>query len=117
VNFGFWTGSLWGDHPLEAWIAPDIMSPPYKPEAWEALQAWKAQASFISRDVFSVALAGVGAWAAMRQGGRQGAMNMAATFGGIHCYAQGFERLRATPKDGDCGRRGRSSDRICAAAT
>src|SRR5262245_8916303 len=91
VNFGFWVGSLWGDHPLEAWIAPDVMSPPYRTETWEALQA-KAQAFFISRDVFSVvwALAGVGAWAAMH--GRRGAVNMAATFGGIHFYTQWFER-------------------------
>ena len=49
VNFGFWVGSLWGDYPLEAWIAPDVMSPPYSKEAWDALQAWKAKALFISR--------------------------------------------------------------------
>jgi iron complex transport system permease protein len=97
VNFGFWVGSLWGDYPLEAWIAPDVMSPPY---AWDALQAWKAKAFFISRDVFSIvwalALAGVGAWGAMHS--RRGAVNMAATFGGIHFYTQWFERLRATPE-------------------
>src|SRR5215831_17319052 len=28
VNFGFWVGSLWGDHPLEAWVAPDAASTP-----------------------------------------------------------------------------------------
>jgi len=76
------------------------MSPPYRAETWEALQAWKAQAFFISRDVFSVvwalALAGVGAWAAMH--GRRGAVNMAATFGEIHFYTQWFERLSATPE-------------------
>ena len=98
MNFGFWVGSLWGDNPLEAWIAPDVMS--YRKEAWDALQAWKAQAFFISRDVFSVvwalALAGVGAWGAMHS--RRGAVNMAATFGGIHFYTQWFERLRATPE-------------------
>jgi hypothetical protein len=32
VNFGFWVGSLWGDYPLEAWIAPDVMSPPFNKE-------------------------------------------------------------------------------------
>jgi len=100
VNFGFWVGSLWGDYPLEAWIAPDVMSPPYRPEAWEALRAWKDQAFFISRDVFSLvwalALAGVGAWAAVHN--RRGAVNMAATFGGIHFYTQWFERLSATPE-------------------
>jgi len=52
------------------------MSPPYRTETWAALQARKAEAFFISQDVFSVvwalALAGVGAW------------DMAATFGGIH---------------------------------
>jgi hypothetical protein len=50
--------------------------------------------------VFSVAwalaLAGVGAWGAMY--GRRGAVNMAATFAGIHFYTQWFERLRATPE-------------------
>jgi iron complex transport system permease protein len=100
VNFGFWVGSLWGDHPLEAWMAPDVMSPPYSKEAWDALQAWKAKAFFISRDVYAaawaLALAGVGAWGAMHS--RRGAVNMAATFGGIHFYTQWFERLRATPE-------------------
>jgi len=100
VNFGFWVGSLWGDYPLEAWIAPDVMQPPYSKEAWDALQAWKGQALFISRNVFSVAwalaLAGIGAWGAMH--GRRGTVNMAATFGGIHFYTQWFERLRATPE-------------------
>ena len=100
VNFGFWVGSLWGDYPLEAWMAPDVMSPPYSREAWDALQAWKAKAFFISRDVYAVAwalaLAGVGAWGAMHS--RRGAVNMAATFGGIHFYTQWFERLRATPE-------------------
>lgn len=98
VNFGFWVGSLWGDYPLEAWIAPDIMSPPYS--NGDALRAWKALAFFISRDVFSIvwalALAGVGAWGAMHS--RRSAVNMAATFGGIHFYTQWFERLRATPE-------------------
>jgi hypothetical protein len=100
VNFGFWVGSLWGDYPLEAWIAPDTMSPTSSNEVWEMLQAWKAKAFFISRDVFSVvwalALAGVGAWGAMN--GRRGAVNMAATFAGIHFYTQWFERMRATPE-------------------
>jgi len=100
VNFGFWVGSLWGDHPLESWMAPDVFSRVYNREAWDALRAWKATALFISRDVFAVvwalALAGVGAWGAMH--GRRGAVNMAATFGGIHFYTQWFERLRATPE-------------------
>ena len=99
VNFGFWVGSLWGDYPLEAWMAPDVMSPPYSKEAWDALRAWKAKAFFISRDVYSIvwalALVAVGAWGAMHS--RRGAVNMAATFGGIHFYTQWFERLRATP--------------------
>jgi iron complex transport system permease protein len=100
VNFGFWVGSLWGDYPLEAWMAPDVMSPRYSQEAWDALRAWKANAFFISRDVYvivwALALVGVGAWGAMHS--RRGAVNMAATFGGIHFYTQWFERLRATPE-------------------
>ena len=100
VNFGFWVGSLWGDYPLEAWMAPDVMSPPYSADAWNALGAWKARALFISRDVFSIvwalALAAVGTWGTMHS--RRGTVNMAATFGGIHFYTQWFERLRATPE-------------------
>lgn len=100
VNFGFWVGSLWGDHPLEAWLAPDVYTGTYSREAYEALRAWQAKAVFISRDVFAVvwalALAAVGAWGATQN--RRGAVNMAATFGGIHFYTQWFERLSATPQ-------------------
>jgi hypothetical protein len=99
VNFGFWVGSLWGDRPLESWMAPEVFSRVYSKEAWEALQAWRAKALFISRDVFALswalALAGVGYWGAMAS--RRGAVNMAATFGGIHFYTQWFERLAASP--------------------
>ena len=66
------------------------MSPPYSKEAWDALRTWKTEAFFISRDVYSIvwalALVGVGAWGAMHS--RRGAVNMAATFGGIHFYTQ-----------------------------
>jgi hypothetical protein len=99
VNFGFWVGSLWGDYPLEAWLAPDVFGA-YGGETWEAYRAWKANALFISRDAFAavwaLALAGVGVWGAMHN--RRGAVNMAATFGGIHFYTQWFERLQATPE-------------------
>src|SRR5262245_61243243 len=85
LNFGFWVGSLWGDYPLEAWIAPDVWSPPYSKEAWDSLRAWKSTALFVPRDAFAVvwalALAGVGAWGAMHS--RRGAVNMAAIFGSI----------------------------------
>jgi hypothetical protein len=100
VNFGFWVGSLWGDYPLEAWLAPDVFSRTYNREAYEALRAWQAKALFISRDVFALvwalALAGVGTWGAMQN--RRGAVNMAATFGSIHFYTQWFERLGANPQ-------------------
>ena len=100
VNFGFWVGSLWGDYPLAAWIAPEMMALPNQTDTWAALQAWKAKAFFLSPDVFSavwaLALAGVGAWGATHN--RRGTVNMAATFGGIHFYTQWFERLRATPE-------------------
>jgi hypothetical protein len=100
VNFGFWVGSLWGDYPLEGWLAPDVMSPPYSSESFEALRAWRASAVFISRDVFSVAwalaLVGVGVWGASQ--GRRGAVNMAAVFGAIHFYTQWFSRLSTSPE-------------------
>jgi iron complex transport system permease protein len=99
VNFGFWVGSLWGDYPLEAWMAPDVFSA-HNRDTWAAYQAWRASALFISRDVFALvwalALAGVGLWGATHN--RRGAVNMAATFGGIHFYTQWFERMRATPE-------------------
>lgn len=117
VNFGFWVGSLW-DYPLEAWIAPDVMSPPYSTEAWDALRAWKDKALFISRDVFSVtwalALAGVGAWGAMHS--RRGAVNMAATFGGIHFLHPVVRAPQGDAGDGDRRWRHRGSNRICVVA-
>jgi hypothetical protein len=99
VNFGFWVGSLWGDYPLESWVMADAVSGSFSPTAWEALQAWKRQALFVSRNVFGIVwaltLAGVGYWGAVNN--RRGAVNMAATFGGIHFYTQWFERLNASP--------------------
>ena len=93
------------------------VSPPYSREAWDALRAWKAKAFFTSRDVFSVvwalALAGVGMWGPMHS--RRSAMNMAATFGGIH-FTGWFERLRTAPENGDSRRRRRRRPGLCAVA-
>jgi hypothetical protein len=99
VHFGFWVGSLWGDYPFEAWLAPDLRSVT-SANTWAAFQAWRANAFFVSRDAFAVvwalALVGVGLWGATHN--RRGAVNMAATFGGIHFYTQWFGRLQATPE-------------------
>jgi hypothetical protein len=100
VNFGFWVGSLWGDYPFEAWLAPEMLPGMSGQEVYQARRTWQASALFISRQAFAavwaLALVGVGAWAAQQN--RRGTVNMAATFGGIHFYTQWFERLSATPQ-------------------
>ena len=61
VNFRFWVGLLWGDNPLQGADRARRHVAALQTGTWEALQASKAQAFLISRDVFSVSLgAGTG---------------------------------------------------------
>jgi hypothetical protein len=92
VNFGFWVGSLWGDHPGESWAVGNMGS-------WTARQAWEKTALHVPGWVFTVVWAvlviGVGVWAA--RANRRWVVTMAASFGAINFYTQWFERLGAEP--------------------
>ena len=74
VNFGFWVGSLWGEHS-------------------------DTRAIVISSTVFAVlwaaALLATAIWSWKQN--RRWVLNTVATFGGIHFYTQWFENLGATP--------------------
>jgi iron complex transport system permease protein len=93
VNFGFWVGSLWGDHPGESWIHGDTYS------GSGSLEHWRAGALHIPDYVFvigwAILLVAVGIWGASAN--RRWVVNTAATFGAIHFYTQWFERLGAQP--------------------
>ncbi len=83
VNFGFWIGSLWGDHPGDLWRDA----------------AARATAPSIPSLAFVVAwIAGlllVGAWGAAS--GRRFLVNVAIVFGAIDFYTQVFERWGGHP--------------------
>ena len=74
VNFGFWVGSLWGEHS-------------------------DTREVIISSSIFAVlwalALLATAIWS-WRQN-RRWVLNTVATFGGIHFYTQWFENMGATP--------------------
>jgi len=82
VNFGFWVGSLWGDHPGKGWLPEGAPPPPHIPD-------------YVFVIVWSLALVGVGLWAA--RANRRFVVNTAAAFGAIDFYTQWFERLGADP--------------------
>jgi iron complex transport system permease protein len=85
VNFGFWVGSLWGDHPGESWAVAGR-------EPWTAREAWEKAALHVPDWVFTVAWAvlviGVGIWAA--RANRRWVVTTAATFCAINFYTQWF---------------------------
>src|SRR5271168_2629171 len=80
VNFGFWVGSLWGDHPGESWTVGDMGSRTARQAAALHVPGW----------VFTVAWAvlviGVGVWAA--RANRRWVVTMAASFGAINFYTR-----------------------------
>jgi hypothetical protein len=91
VNFGFWVGPLWGDHPGSSWASA---------ETHTRSQNWERSAAFNIPDyVFDISwallLVGVGIWGV--HAGRRWVVNSATTFGAIHFYTQWFERLGARP--------------------
>lgn len=101
ANFGFWVGSLWGDHPGASWAVADLLySEVYTADRYQRLKDWYAQAFMIPAGVFAIAwaaaLLGFGAWAAANN--RRSLVNAAATFASIHFFTQWFERLRASPE-------------------
>jgi iron complex transport system permease protein len=92
VNFGFWVGSLWGDHPGESWAVGGT-------ESRAAREAWEKAAVHVPGWLFTAAWAvlviGVAIWAA--RDNRRWVVTTAATFGAINFYTQWFERLGAEP--------------------
>lgn len=91
ANFGFWVGSLWGDHLLL--IRSLLRGDP------SILTNHSASSEIIPRLVFvigwTVTLLGAGIWAVREN--RRWMVNFAAVFGAIQFYTQWFERLGAEP--------------------
>jgi iron complex transport system permease protein len=91
VNFGFWIGSLWGDHLLlirsllrgDSGISTNSFAGSQMIPPLAFVVGW------------AVVLLGAGAWAVREN--RRWAVNVAAVFGAIHFYTQWFERLRLEP--------------------
>jgi len=92
ANFGFWVGSLWGDHPGESWALGET-------DSWTDREAWEKSALHLPDWVFTAAWAllaiGVGVWAARTN--RRWVVTTAATFFAINFYTQWFERLGDEP--------------------
>jgi iron complex transport system permease protein len=91
VNFGFWIGSLWGDHLLL--IRSLLRGDP------SILTNYSASSQMIPPLAFvvgwAVVLLGAGIWAVWEN--RRWVVNIAAVFGAIHFYTQWFERLKLEP--------------------
>ncbi|MEM7491887.1 MAG: hypothetical protein AAF296_00805 [Pseudomonadota bacterium] len=85
VNFGFWVGSLWGDHIGEHWAAGDD---------WRARSEWRENSVFIEDWVFSLG------WAALLiaifvRAPRGGFLSITSlVFFAIHAYTQFFETFQ-----------------------
>jgi iron complex transport system permease protein len=75
VNFGFWIGSLWGNHKQGGEVVI---------------------ADWVFATVWAVALLAAGTWA-WRQN-RRWLVNVVAVFAAIHFYTQLFERMGASPE-------------------
>jgi iron complex transport system permease protein len=91
VNFGFWIGSLWGDHLLliHALLRGD---PSIQTNYSDNSQMIPPLAFVIG---WLVVLLGAAIWAVREN--RRWVVNVAAVFGAIHFYTQWFERLGLEP--------------------
>ncbi len=91
VNFGFWVGSLWGDHSL-------LIRALWRRDA-SVLTNFSASAELIPPLDFvigwALVLLGTGIWAVREN--RRWVVNITAVFGAIHFYTQWFERLGLEP--------------------
>jgi len=91
VNFGFWIGSLWGDHSLliramlrrDPGVLTDFSNSPELVPPLAFIIGW------------AVVLIGVGIWAVREN--RRWVVNIVAVFAAIHFYTQWFERLGLEP--------------------
>jgi len=91
VNFGFWIGSLWGDHLL---LIRSLLrgDPRILTNYFPSSQMIPPLAFVIG---WLVVLLGVGIWAVREN--RRWVVNVAAVFAAIHFYTQWFERLGLEP--------------------
>lgn len=86
VNFGFWVGSLFGDHVGEHWVAADN---------WRATRAWREEAFQIPEPVFIIGWA-LALAACIFLPRRGGFLSISAiVFFCIHVYTQYFELFGA----------------------
>ena len=91
VNFGFWIGSLWGDHSLlirsvlrrDPNVLTDFSNSPELLPPLPFVIGW------------AVVLIGVGIWGVREN--RRWVVNIVAVFAAIHFYTQWFERLGLEP--------------------
>lgn len=91
VNFGFWIGSLCGDHSLL--IRSLLRSDPSIPTDYSASSEMIPPLAFVIG--WPVVLLAAGIWAVREN--KQWVVNIAAVFGAIHFYTQWFERLGLEP--------------------
>jgi len=91
VNFGFWIGSLWGDHLLL--MRSLLRGDPSILTNYFASPRVIPPLAFVIGWV--VVLLGAGIWAVREN--RRWVVNVAAVFGAIHFYTQWFERLGLEP--------------------
>jgi hypothetical protein len=91
VNFGFWIGSLWGDHLLL--MHSFSRGDPHTPTNYFASSEVIPSLAFVIG--WAVVLLGAGVWAVREN--RRWMVNIVAVFGAIHFYTQWFERLGFEP--------------------
>jgi iron complex transport system permease protein len=93
MNFGFWVGSLWGDHVGDHFA--EVRGNPEK--TWEEMEAWRQTALFIPDWVFIIGWAAVSITTVVALRRNRFAVNAAITFLAINAYTQFFERFGDSP--------------------
>jgi hypothetical protein len=93
MNFGFWVGSLWGDHVGDHFAEVRLCTG----DTWQAMEEWRKTAFFIPDWVFVAAwaAASIATIAALKR--NRFAVNAAITFLAINAYTQFFERFGDEP--------------------
>jgi iron complex transport system permease protein len=93
MNFGFWVGSLWGDHVgdhfVEVWSGTE--------KSWEEMNAWRETALYIPDWVFIIAWAAASLATIFLLKSNRFAVNAGITFLAINAYTQFFERFYDSP--------------------
>jgi hypothetical protein len=93
MNFGFWVGSLWGDHVGDHFAEVRMGGD----NNWEAMEAWRKTALFIPDWVFIAAWAAASIATIALLKHNRFAVNAAITFLAINAYTQFFERFGDEP--------------------